>query len=232
MLFAIRNGNLCFIAFIVSACLLPARQSSFAAGSLTSLSDPVFGPNSLTLDTATGLTWLDWSLTTNRAVSDIATQFGPAGQFRGFRYATKNELIKLYGDAGFQNLDVFDLGTTVDFQAAKDFVALFGSTRQYNDASVQLNQSRAFLGPGSYGLAGYQVEAVVSTEARSARGFAGANGGLVDPVGIGNGPTPDAGSALVRIIPEPASGALIVCAMVISFGLFGRNASRMLRRDA
>lgn len=68
-----------------------------------------------------------------RFASDIATQFGPAGQFRGFPYATKAELIKLYGDAGFQNLDVFDFGTTVDFQAAKDFVAVFGITRQFNE---------------------------------------------------------------------------------------------------
>ncbi len=230
MKFPIRGGNVCFIAFMISACVLPARQSSFAAGSLTSLSDPVFGPNSLTLDTATGLAWLDWSLTTNRAVSDIAGQLGPAGQFRGFRYATKNELIKLYSDAGFQNLDFFDFGTTIDFQAAKDFVALFGITRQYNDDSIQLNQSRAFLGPGSYGLAGFQVEAIVSTDTRSSRGFAGANGGLVDPVGIGDDPTPTTGSALVRMIPEPASGALFVYAIVISFGLVGRKANRMRRR--
>src|SRR3954449_12961250 len=56
---------------------------------------PVYGPNSLVLDTSTGLEWLNLSLSTDLTPAYVETQFGPGGQFAGFRYATQEEVASL-----------------------------------------------------------------------------------------------------------------------------------------
>jgi len=52
-----------------------------------------------TLDPNTGLEWLDVNLTTNRSFSDISLEFGPGGDFEGFRHATPQELVTLFTNA-------------------------------------------------------------------------------------------------------------------------------------
>ena len=68
---------------------------------LVSADDPRFGPNSLTVDTRTGLTWLDlpFSSVFSYLQAEAATQSG--GQFAGFRHATALEVLSLYNSAGF-----------------------------------------------------------------------------------------------------------------------------------
>ncbi|HEX7036351.1 MAG TPA: hypothetical protein VF210_11280 [Pseudomonadales bacterium] len=59
------------------------------------------GDGLLTLDTETGLEWLDWSYTINLSHADVASNFAPGGEFEGFRYATLSELVTLYTNVGF-----------------------------------------------------------------------------------------------------------------------------------
>ena len=68
---------------------------------LVSADDPRFGPNSLTVDTRTGLTWLDLPLSSDFSYlqAEAATQSG--GRFVGFRHATVLEVLSLYNSAGF-----------------------------------------------------------------------------------------------------------------------------------
>ena len=57
--------------------------------------DSVLGKNSITFDPATGLEWLDVTLSTGRSFVDVAGETGVGGDFEGFRHATEAELLEL-----------------------------------------------------------------------------------------------------------------------------------------
>lgn len=63
---------------------------------------------STTLDTNTGLVWLDLTATQGRSAADVSGQFGPNGEFEGYRYAKASDLELLFSHAGF------GLGVTYD----------------------------------------------------------------------------------------------------------------------
>jgi hypothetical protein len=69
---------------------------------------PNSGDNWITRDTATGLDWLDVSLTTSQTFDQVLTGIWYQN---GFRYATKGELQVLFQDAGTPD-DVFNLSFT------------------------------------------------------------------------------------------------------------------------
>jgi hypothetical protein len=69
---------------------------------------------SFTRDTSTNLDWLDLTLSTNRSFNDVSTQFGPGGDFDGFRYATLQEVVAFLQAA---NIPDIDAGLTVANEA-------------------------------------------------------------------------------------------------------------------
>jgi hypothetical protein len=58
---------------------------------------------SITYDPNTGLRWLDVTQSINLSHDYVASQFGPGGQFFGFRYATSAEVSLLFTDGGIPN---------------------------------------------------------------------------------------------------------------------------------
>ena len=66
-----------------------------------SVDDQKFGIESLTRDTVQDLDFLDVTLTTNIGYDDMKTQFGSGGDFEGFRYATRDEVVSLINNYGF-----------------------------------------------------------------------------------------------------------------------------------
>jgi hypothetical protein len=75
------------------------------SASIMSISDPTYGPDSLTFDTATNLEWLDLTLSGTRSYNDMigldgSNEFVAGGAFPGFRYATLSEVGQLWIDAG------------------------------------------------------------------------------------------------------------------------------------
>jgi hypothetical protein len=57
-----------------------------------------FGPNTALRDNATGLVWLHSLLTTNVSYSNMIVAFRPGGTYFGWRYATPDEVTKLFVD--------------------------------------------------------------------------------------------------------------------------------------
>lgn len=78
---------------LISAAIAPAQ------GTLISTDDIVFGTGAITLDTVTGLEWLDLTESTDLSFNFVSSQFG-GGQFNRFRYATNSEISSLWADAG------------------------------------------------------------------------------------------------------------------------------------
>ena len=66
-----------------------------------SVDHQIFGEDSLTRDTIQKLDFLDVTLTVDRSYNDISTQFGVDGDFEGFRYATREEVVSLINNFGF-----------------------------------------------------------------------------------------------------------------------------------
>jgi len=65
------------------------------------------GDKLISRDPVTGLEWLDVTYTANRSFDDISGEFGWRGEFKGWRYATEEELIEFFdafgGDSSFYN---------------------------------------------------------------------------------------------------------------------------------
>jgi len=81
----------CAIAFSISA----TTEAAFIESDWQSSGD-----NLLTIDTASGLEWLDVPVVLNRSYIDVSSQFGIGGDFEGFRYATVSEVGDLFQNAG------------------------------------------------------------------------------------------------------------------------------------
>lgn len=100
-----------------------------------SLDHSVFGLDSITLDTDSGLQWLDVNLSTNRSFNDVSSQFGSGGDFAGFRYAVQDEMFTLFGNAGFTMFGTIlasNLAPALSFQS-------FFSTTVTNQSQTQTN---------------------------------------------------------------------------------------------
>ena len=76
-----------FVFFLLSVCRI---EGSLVVQDLHALGDGL-----LTLDTDTGLRWLDLTETTNRSFDDMVTQFGPGGEtWLRFNIATPRPILE------------------------------------------------------------------------------------------------------------------------------------------
>ena len=85
-----------------------------------------FGADTLTRDTASGLRWLDLTLSTNRSYGEVLAELGPGGVFEGYRFGTGDEVATLFEDAGI------DVGTGLfvpeNYDPIVALTALIGQT--------------------------------------------------------------------------------------------------------
>ena len=88
-----------------------------------------FGANTITLDTATGLKWLDVTLSTPYSYDQILVQLQSGGVFDGYRLATNAEVLTFWQNAGI-NTGAGFLGffTSQNFQPIVDLMAFVGIT--------------------------------------------------------------------------------------------------------
>ena len=110
------------------ALALLAGCAGFAAPALAVLVSEggSFGANTLTRDTATGLRWLDLTLSLNRTYAQIAQELGPGGDFAGYRFATGNEVEELWENAGIDTST--SLFVAQNHQPVSALAALVGQT--------------------------------------------------------------------------------------------------------
>ena len=90
------------------------------------MADTFFGADSITLDTDTGLEWLDVTLSTNRSYVDVSAEFGAGGDFEGFRYASADELLTLFSNANIPNVNNYSAANVVPALALVDLVGATG----------------------------------------------------------------------------------------------------------
>jgi hypothetical protein len=96
----------------IAGILAGALLSGPATATLVSENSP-FGTDTITLDTDTGLRWLDMTESDGLSHEEVLQELMPGGTFEGFRLATSAELAQLFLAAGFD----------LDPQTLQDFVA-------------------------------------------------------------------------------------------------------------
>jgi hypothetical protein len=107
------------VLVMISFTRLPAKADLFQ------VDDPGWGTGSLTLDTRTGLTWLDLPFSSDLSYLQAEATMLPGGQFAGFRHATAAEVASLYTSVGFG--EGFILQSTANFQKVVSLISLVGA---------------------------------------------------------------------------------------------------------
>ncbi len=106
----------------LSLVILSVALSAKAA--LVPGTDPRFGPNSLTIDTSTQLAWLNLRESVGLSYEQALADTAPGGLFSGYRFATANEVLALYGSAGIQGTGYYPLATP----SIQSLISLVGPT--------------------------------------------------------------------------------------------------------
>jgi PEP-CTERM motif len=83
------------------ACALAALLVGGSASAALVSEDSPFGTDTITLDTDTGLRWLDMTLSNGLSHDEVLQALQSGGTFEGFRLATSAELGQLFANAGF-----------------------------------------------------------------------------------------------------------------------------------
>jgi hypothetical protein len=183
-----------------------AASASLAGASQVAVDWHTAGDGLLTLDTATGLQWLDLSQTYNQTVAAVLPQTAAGMAFDGFRLATASEVHTLMGDAGIPfSTSTGAIGATAaDLAAANALTDLLSETvgqhfgSSYHGSRGHLTDAGADLAVGYY-----------TTD----------NGtGLFNDYFTGFSDWPGAGVWLVRTgdtgrIPEPGTLGLLAAAL-------------------
>jgi hypothetical protein len=170
----------------------------FAANAtLTEFDDPVFGPASITRDTALGLDWLDVPISAGRSYDDVSLQLGAGGDFEGFRYATREEVGDLLEGVGITTINAS--GTHENYAPAVMLQGLVGETTPMETLGVNGTASSSGFHFGT------EIRRNDETQFASAEDF---------EIRIGDDEVGSFGHWLVRPIPEPSTGLLFVAGLL------------------
>jgi hypothetical protein len=177
-------------------------------GSLTPLEDR----GNTTYDPNTGLEWLDLRLTAGKSYQSIRNGWQGYTTSDGYRFATRNEVVQLFIDAG---ATLAGSGwSSSDTAAAKHLLSLFGTTLSVTSA----DRSWMFFDPSTDpSLPGpsYVPSAVFGIW----RAYDGDQAIFMVPgiTATQDYSTREMASALVRVVPEPSTWILFATALGTKF---------------
>jgi hypothetical protein len=152
----------CLLILCTTVCVLGA--SGVVGAAIVSMDDPVFGPGTITRDTATNLDWLDLTLSTNYTWSQIDSLTQTGGLFEGFVFADASKIRQFWEDAGIDTTQVGQGLSAQLYQPVSDLVALLGITYQLpGDPQIYSMAFSTTFDPGYENPAVYGLRANDST---------------------------------------------------------------------
>ena len=192
-----------YIVLSILTLLFVAAPSAEAILYLTG--DANFGPDSITVDTSTGLGWLNVSKAAGLSYQQVLSQTQSGGMFSGFRFATVPEVVQLYAAAG---LTVSPYGNTalyypVSSPAIQTFFSLLGTTGTINGLPGIVAQS------GTGGLNAHQAPTLYGWDYAQLYWVSDGSGGASYGETYSS---PDISSWLVKTVPEPMAANFFVLA--------------------
>ena len=118
---------------VVWVALAGSLIAGIATATLVSENSP-FGADTQTLDTQTGLHWLDLTLSAGLSHTEILQEIASGGTFEGYRLATEAEVTAFFVDAG---LDVTQSSfVPQNFDPAVALAALVGQLGSDGDCGI------------------------------------------------------------------------------------------------
>jgi hypothetical protein len=235
-----------FLSLLGLAFITLTLAASPATAVLISQSDIAFGADSVTLDTGTGLKWLDVTISVNRSFNDVSGQFGTGGDFQGWRYATGAEVLNLIVSNTVPLAGSLSPGS-LDIPSAFNFADTLGPTvmdQHPIPPGPFLSNTFGLIGvyagnlPGEYGLGSVTLDGVTETGVPGPL-FQFAQFGVADNVGASpfeNADTQfgDRGSWLVLddnvTVQMSEPGALALFGIVIAGLAFSRRPRGRVRK--
>jgi hypothetical protein len=211
--------RLFIFAGIAAALIGTATYRAEALAPLQQIGNTVYDPNS-------GLEWLDLNLTAGQSYNSVLNGWNGYTTTMGFQFATRDQVIQLFGDAGASYYGTPPAPTTADLQPASVLLSLLGTTLAQSDLSQSFMfydpsteptlPSPAYVPSATFGVgtifAGYPQE------------------GFFDVPGIFPSldySSPEMASALVRVVPEPSTGMLaMICLCLSLLAMKGRKRDR------
>ncbi len=210
-MYIMNTKNLCSIVMVAFLSLIAGSASAV----LISKNDPLYGMGSLTVDSSTGLEWLDLSVTDGMSFNEVSGQLGFGGTYSGFRFATPEEIFALFVEAQIPDInqpgDFGHIGTQANAQSALALVQLMGPSYQVEVSGVLLSEIAGFSSQHA-SINGFDLIQMPYVTVRE--GVGGQSFGEVFTTGswiFPSNPYEGVGSWLVRPVPEP-SIILLMCA--------------------
>ncbi len=220
-----RKGSL-LLLILLGLCIQEASPSIISL-------DSVWGSDTLTRDTDSGLEWLDVTLTRGLSYNQVIAKLGSGGEFEGFRYALTAELDQLISNFGITSVNTnCDFGVThcnnadaSSSDAVERMIELLGDTHDAYYDSVAYPIDVAPDGRG--GVLGFLADTPFNSLAPIGMGEISDREYVYRSSGSPYSDSPDyvnvirspyyttdfyssVGSFLVRPVPEPESSILFL----------------------
>lgn len=125
--------------------------------------DSSYGVDTITRDTATGLDWLDVTVTRGLSYDQVTAQLGVGGTYEGYRYATVAELDQLIINFGYAKVNATcgytaihcDVGILTDSIIVENMIQTLGDTLDgYMDQTSNIHDIGPDAAGFTYGLLG------------------------------------------------------------------------------
>jgi hypothetical protein len=113
----------------ILGALLLLLVSAQVSAAVISVDDSVFGIDSVTQDSESGLDWLDVVLSVSRSFHDVSSQFGTGGDYQGWRYATGLEFVTLFDNILGNNAVLYLNSVKATGSLIDPYVQMLGPTR-------------------------------------------------------------------------------------------------------
>lgn len=179
--------------------------------------DPRYpGTANTTIDTATGLEWLDWKVTALRSYSTVSSNFRKGGNYEGWRYATEDEVGVFFAHLGLPTTSFPAASQSVD-AGVSEWNAIKLLEPLHSSPMSSGTYTQALIGRGVIAkvfVASYMGPPVGSNEIVRANSMSATYF------------SQDLGNALVRLVPEPSGLAMLCVVAPAIVRLFRRRSRR------
>jgi len=190
------------------ACLALLFSALSIKANLIQADSPRFGQNALTIDSSTGLAWLDLPFSANYSYLQAVAATQPGGVFEGFRHATVQEVLTLYTDAGIPGTGTFPESSDAT-QAILSLISLVGATSFQDGHPQTIGITGTVDFPGGRRAAILDFGYVDGVPSYLVTGSVLTYGETFSATGVGNW--------LVYQVPEPSSSLLVIIGAVLIF---------------
>jgi hypothetical protein len=185
---------------IFSLILVLLLSKAVTSAALVEADDPRYGAGTLTLDTSSGLAWVDLPVSSGYSYLQALAATQPGGTFGGFRFATAQEVVALYASAGIPGPGWYP-ESTPSLQPILSLISLVGATTSQDNRPEAHGISGTAFGNDSHWGVGLDFFYMTGVPGYGVNGLPGQQPGFA----IGDTASlPVYGNWLVQPIPEPS----------------------------